>query len=170
MSQKLQTQSFTMSLKVLPLAVFQSEFNSDLDASSFSVTGVRGIRDYKQCPYEMSTFTQYNFLHQPYFYQISEEILPDNSVITTIPRFIVENGHFYTGDHHNHFIPNYDIVFDTDGKCESILQEFHQILKRRNLWEQQSVDDPLTCDVINFQDRKSILSPQILEDARKKFV
>src|SRR3989344_4744909 len=170
MSQKLHTQDFVTSLKIMPISVFRDELTfSLLDTVASGQDVVFGIRDYKPGLYSTRVFTQYDFSHTPYYYSTTEEILADDTVVTTIPSYLVKDGHLYTGDHHNHFIPRYDILYDVNGCCEAIMREFHHILKNRSILEKQISKNPWMYEVINVQDRKSILSSQAFIAARERF-
>ena len=155
----------------MPLEIFKAEFTTNFESVLTSgIDTISSMRDYKQGPYTMPIFTQYNLKHEPFSYRIAEEHLPDGTAITTIPSVILSNNNLYTGDHHNHFIPRYDIVYDIDGEVETSLQDFHKILKRRVQYEKQMrPDQAAKYEVVNVQDRRSILSPYILQQARRHF-
>lgn len=166
MSQKLVYDDFLVSAKLIPEDVFRKEFVEDLE-ENISQDGDRmvGIRDYKEKPYSAALFTQYNFLHTPFSVPITEKVLEDGTAITTIPSFFIQDGHFYTGDHHNHVLPGASIEAIRDHSIEDTLAQFQEALTARAQYEQMRYNRS-DINVLNAQDRMSVFSPQKIEEAR----
>lgn len=169
MSHKLELEDFIVSVKFFPLDIFLGEFLDEPEnAMMLNRDAERSAKDYKQEPYPMKVFTQYNFLHEPLYFTISE-INCRGGVITSIPALMIKDGHFYTGDHHNHALPFFDIMFDKDGSISDILRRYHELLRARCSQEREQSENPGDLLVTNAQSRRSVFSPQILEEAVKKF-
>jgi len=169
MSHKLELEDFIVSVKFFPFDVFVDEFIEGPENAMILGRNVEcSIRDNKQEPYSMKVFTQYNFLHEPLYYTISE-IACQEGVITSIPAFIIKDGHFYTGDHHNQVLPFFDLIFDRSGSVSDILRQNHELLKIRCNQEQEQSKNPSDLLVINAQARKPVFSPQILKKAVGEF-
>ncbi len=168
MSHKFHLPGFTLSVKCMQIQEFEEEFSSHIQqALAHDQDIVLPIFDYKQGPYPLHHFTQYNFLHEPYFFPVHER-QEDDSTITAVPSMIIADGHLYTGDHQNHCIPAYDIEIDRDGTIQTTLTQFHAILTERAKRERQRYGDAV--HVINAQTRKTVLSPQVLAEALRKFL
>ncbi len=168
MSYKFHLPGFTVSTKFMQFQEFEEEFSSKIQQMLVHDQDiVLPIFDYKQGPYPLHHFTQYNFLHAPYYFPV-HETQENDSVITALPSIIVFDGNLYTGDHHNHLMPAYDIEIDRDGSIQKVLTEFYSLLTERAQRERQRYGD--TIHVINAQTRKTVLSPQVFEEAIRKFL
>jgi len=165
MSHKLRYDDFLVSAKMFPFSAFKKEYIDDpLQAFEEGHDVHAVVRDYKERPYSTPFFTQYNFLHEPLPVTITQEVMADGSAITSIPSFIIQDGHFYTGDHHNHVIPAASIEALLDPSVVDILVQFGALLSTRAKHEQMRYNRS-DINVLNVQDRKGVFSPQKRDDA-----
>lgn len=167
MSIKTLVDDFLASLKILPFETFKNEFDTQLEsASGNSESQVVGIRDYKQGAYPIRTFIQYNFLHEPFYFEIEESYPVAGGAITTLPLLIVKDDKMYTGQHHNHVIPRMEIEFDRSGNVGDILSRFSSYLKSRYAIEKKRSPGPNDMSFLNCHDRRDILSPYVFGYAK----
>lgn len=166
MSHKFELPTCILSLKILPMTVFQYEFVDILQSVQQNIPDlVLRIPDFKPDHYTLDHFTQYNFLHEPMEIPIEEEIVHE-AVITHIPAVAHRDGHLHTGDHHNHLMPCFDILYGNEN-IHQIISQFHQLLRNTVRREREWSPD---ARVINGHIRKSVLSPQMLEKVAYDFL
>ncbi len=163
---------YLASIKVFPRETFIKEFDTELgDMIQADEDAVALVRDYKQGPYARTylntIFPRYNFSHRPYDFRLTEEYPPEGGAIVNLPATIISDGHLYTGQHHNHIIPSFDVEYDTDGSITTSIDHFKKHLKQRFEVERKRALDPSQLEFINCSDRRPILSPQMIELAQR---
>ncbi|MBI4096602.1 MAG: hypothetical protein HY425_02685 [Candidatus Levybacteria bacterium] len=169
MSEKFKVEDFIVSVKILPLSTFRAEFDTDLKlAANKNGNQIQPVLDYKHELYPITSFTQYNFLGEPYTFLVNQNLQADGSSIANIPSIIVASGHLYTGDHHNHAFPKYEIMLDRNGDIGQIIQTFEERLRQRAKQERKYFRRE-DINVLRAHDRKNVFSPQVLEEAMRKF-
>lgn len=169
LSVKTPVEDYLASVKVLPLETFVNEFDTNLkDVLDSGDDRSVGIKDYKQEPYFASVYTQYSFLHEPYPFHMDEEYPTEGGSITNLPCIIVLNGHLHTGQHHNHVTPCLEVEYDSQGQTSKAINHFKEYMQKRLNQERSRSTDPTKLEFVNSQDRKPLLSPQIIERARRE--
>lgn len=160
---------FLIDVKILPFAIFQSEFDKDLE-SAFSLNDqiVCCHMDYRYGYAPFPNKTQLNFRGKPFIVPTKQTLFPDGSVCTPIPGFVVSDDEFYTGINHNLILPTLDLQLDREGKIIFVLERFKNHLRERLFWEREKFGDN-TREVVNALPRKSALSPQVLAGSRRIF-
>ncbi|KKS41654.1 MAG: hypothetical protein UV61_C0006G0006 [Candidatus Gottesmanbacteria bacterium GW2011_GWB1_43_11] len=163
---------YLASIKIFPKGTFIREFDTELGDIIFGdKDAVAIVRDYKQGPYSSTylnmVFPRYNFLHEPCEFRLTEEYPQEGGAIVNLPATIISNGHLYTGQHHNHIIPNFNVEYDADGSITASIDHFKKHLKQRFEIERKRALDPNQLKFINCSDRMFLFSPQMIELAQR---
>lgn len=166
-SLKVPVEDFLVSIKIMPVKTFVDEFDTELkNVIEQDQKTIVPVYDFKQGPYANTVFIQYNFLHEPYYFHITEEYPPEGGAITSIPCVFIVDGHLYTGQHHNHVTPLFEVEQDKSGLITATILQFKRHLNQRLQLERQRERDSML-EFVNCHDRRDILSPRIVERARK---
>lgn len=170
MYHKIPIHGFPLSLKIFPQEVFQWEFGvlpQELIAKMENREAM--IRGYKAAPSVDPVSEQKSFFGDIHTVPCVDVQLPDGEVISGLIAGIFWDGFFFTGEHHNHLLPNVTVAYDPGNHVKPVLGTFLEQLRREFAREMEMADNKKTIDYIHVIDRSPIMSPQVMVEAREKF-
>lgn len=163
-SQKFKTDGYILSLKVIPFDVFKWEFSDLLLKLVKNRQDARvAILDYKPEPYSDRVLPRKNFFRETFPFLLDEQVLSNGEVITSVPAAVFKDETLYTGDHHNHIIPRFEVYFDRDGEVTDVVNQFVSVLKTEFEQEAEIVENRGNIRFINIMDCLPLLSPQLVK-------
>lgn len=84
---------------------------------------------------------------------------------------VFRDGAFYTGDHHNHLLPKFEVYADTEeGIVSSTVQDLEITLRREFDRESSKPHNDRKADLVNSMGRLSFFSPQAIQEAQARFI
>lgn len=86
-----------------------------------------------------------------------------------MPAAVFKDGTLYTGDHHNHVIPRFEVYFDSNGEVTNIVNGLALLLKTEFEHEAKIIDNSNNIGFINIMDRLPVLSPQLIKHTDSKY-
>lgn len=171
LSQRFAIDDYEMSLKVIPFPEFVWEFTTVPRALIMGREDkVVAILDYKNPPMQDTYSPRKNFLGEAIVFNGRQEVVEGGDAIAQVPAAVFKNGLLYTGDHHNHIIPKFEVYTDTEGKLAGVVNEFKSLLRSEFDTEVAGHAYWGKADVLNVLDRLPLLSPQVVEQAHKELI
>ncbi|MEK7092318.1 MAG: hypothetical protein AAB907_01700 [Patescibacteria group bacterium] len=158
LSQKFSIEDYALSLKVIPLPNFLWEFKVVPEGLvSQRANRAVSIMDYKPAPYSDKNSPRKSFFADTYVFHAKEKILPNGEAITEVPVAVFKDGVLYTGDHHNHLLPKFEVYADESGVVSRVVQNFEITLRKEFDTESAVSHNGRRADLVNSMDRLPFL-------------
>lgn len=159
---------YPFSVKIIPLPEFVWEFievpTNLMDQREDRVVTMQG---YKSKPDPGLVSEQRNFFGESYSYPNEEIGIENGEIVSTIAAGIVYHNRFYTGDHHNHALPTFDVYYDPLGQISQIFHTFRSLLQTEYHKEVDLFPEEKP-DIMNLFDRSVYLSPQMYRESKRR--
>ena len=169
-SHKFKIDGYILSMKIVSFKVFKWEFYDLLHELVRSRQNAQAaILDYKPISYSNRVSPRNNFFRETFPFFMDEQILSDGEAIISVPAAVFKDETLYTGDHHNHIIPRFEVYFDRDGEVTDVMNRFSSMLRTEFEQEAEMVENRDNIRFINIMDRLPLLSPQLVEDIDLKY-
>ena len=89
------------------------------------------LLDYRLVPYPHDSLDARNFSGEITWIDVSEKNITNRGFINPIPAYVIRQGRYYPSVWHNLISPEFQVIYDTDGKVSEYVRRFRQHMKKR---------------------------------------